>query len=498
MSIHHLVVLFSLKCQTDLFDIELFIVCFYFHPRPPCFLPVENVRELEPLTDFETEKAVQALQSFNAHTFCPSPEVQSLTPAPLQPVTPHTDCRLPLSPVMPVLDAEPQTNQSASHQAHTHPLSLYPSTDTYSLPPVLSPQVSFPSHMMEAHSLYSEPPVLSPQQYTEEGAVEGRISERDSLENVPQFVSADTAPASPSFLSSVAPTSTEDVQRLNKDYILGLQEIMCSSMDWESAISISRRACSLPRLSATAPNLKKRCRSASPEPTRSKRKRTTDQGCKTEETEMSGCEGCLSLDKLSCPLSQPSTNQNLSSSCTDRSLTLQQMLTVFPVPTVQTLTLTSNQMDTLDQGATHVTNQPSCSLSKSKTFDPPPSCPHDKSLSSQESQRSVSLSTSVCIEPALIPDVAAVCPSSSDSDWDCDLLSRMVPTSTGPPSPAEQGFELDKDLLHRPCTWMHDTSYESRLHNVLEAPSAATLQCGEELDSSSFSRTVVQIVEVQH
>lgn len=116
----------------------------------------------------------------------------------------------------------------------------------------------------------------------------------------------------------------------------------------------------------------------------------------------------------------------------------------------------------------------------------------------QDSQRSLSHSTSVCIESALIPDLATLSPSSSDSDWDCHLLSRLDTTSAAPPSPTGQNCELDKELLHRPCNWMHDTSYESRLHTALQPATPATSLCGEEMDPSVFSRTVVQIVEVQH
>ncbi|KAF1373834.1 hypothetical protein PFLUV_G00243050 [Perca fluviatilis] len=121
-----------------------------------------------------------------------------------------------------------------------------------------------------------------------------------------------------------------------------------------------------------------------------------------------------------------------------------------------------------------------------------------ESVSHQDSQCSLSHSTSVCIESALIPDIATLSPSSSDSDWDCGLLSRLGPTSAPPLLPTEQSCELDKELLHMPCTWMHDTSYESRLHTVLQPSKPATSLCGEEMDPSAFSRTVVQIVEVQH
>ncbi|KAA8581525.1 hypothetical protein FQN60_003106 [Etheostoma spectabile] len=104
----------------------------------------------------------------------------------------------------------------------------------------------------------------------------------------------------------------------------------------------------------------------------------------------------------------------------------------------------------------------------------------------------------MCIESALIPDLATLCPSSSDSDWDCGLLSRLGPNSAPPLLTTEQSCELDKERLHVPCTWMNDTSYESRLHTVLQPSKPATSLCGDEMDPSAFSRTVVQIVEVQH
>ncbi|XP_034563655.1 protein DBF4 homolog A [Notolabrus celidotus] len=292
--------------------------------QPPSLLHTEDVCELEPLTDAETEQAVQALQSFNAHTFIPSPGVQSLSPASIQPVDPQTDCRLPLSPAMPVLDAEPQTNHLANQQPDTHNLSPCISTDPYSLPPVLSPQVSL---MMEPHSPYSEPPVLSPQQYTVDKAVEGLTCEIDSLENMSQFVRAVTTPVSSPFLSSVNLTDTDDIIRSNKDSLLGLSEIVCSRKDWECSLP-SRRSCSLPRQLATAPNPKKRCRSASPEPNQSKRRRITERRYKSEETERdirANHEGCLSFDKLSCLLSQ----QKLSPSCTGGTLPLNRRLHCF-------------------------------------------------------------------------------------------------------------------------------------------------------------------------
>ncbi|KAM6963905.1 uncharacterized protein LKV04_019872 isoform 1-T1 [Tautogolabrus adspersus] len=481
---------------------------------PPTPSPLEDVCELEPLTDVETERAVQALQSFDAHIFIPSnsplssgpaspsPGVQCPTPTPATPpndiqlYTAYTDCKRPLSPDMPVLDIEPQTNHLSQQLPDTHHLSPCLSSDPYSLPPVLSPQVSYSSHMTEPHSPYSEPPVLSPQQYTANEAVEGHTAE-----NGPQFGSVVTIPVSTPLLSSVAVTNTDLVKGSNQDSHLGFSGISCLTKGLGCATSFSRRSRSLPRQSATAPNPKKRCRSASPEHSRSKKRRITEQGQRSAETEreiMLKPEDSFLLDKISCPILQSSPNQKLST-CTGETPTLKHTFTTFCVPALQNFTQAPNQRDTLAHGSTSFVDQPSWPLSsKSKTFEPLVHFPHNKSLSSQDSQRSLSHSTSVCIEPALIPDLATLSPSSSDSDWDCALLSRIGPASAAPVSPTEQTCELDKELLHRPCTWMHDTSYESRLHTVLQPTNTATSLCGDEMDPSAFSRTVVQIVEVQH
>ncbi len=517
--------------------------------RPPTPLPFQDVCELEPLTDVETEHAIQALQrqgsSFNALISSPtrgpfssvpaspSPEVQIPIPSPatppadIQPFTANVDCQLPdghpnaSSPAMPVLDVEPQVHDSASQQPDTQHLSPCPDTpcpspDPYSLPPVLSPQVPYPSYVMEPHCLYSEPPVLSPQWYPAEEAVEGHTCEMDTAESVSQSVPAVAVPISAPLLPSVALTNAEGVKASNQESLSGFSGIVCSTNGLECATLFSRRSRSLPRQSATTPNPKKRCRSASPEHSRSKKRRVTvnfgytvswtEQGRKSAKPEsdiMVKQEGCLLFDKVSCQVIQSSPNPKVSSTCAVETLGLKQTFTMFCVPTVQNFTQAPNQMDILGHGSTGVVNQPSWPLSsKAKTFDPPLQLPNDKShstFSSQDSQRSLSHSTSVCIESALIPDLATLSPSSSDSDWDCDLLSRLGPTSAAPPSPSEQGCELDKELLHRPCTWMHDTSYESRLHTVLQPPApASSLVCGEEMDPSAFSRTVVQIVEVQH
>ncbi|XP_035515981.1 uncharacterized protein dbf4b [Morone saxatilis] len=497
--------------------------------RPPTPLLIQDVCELEPLTDVEAEHAVQALQrhgsSFNAHISSPnarpvshdpanpSPGVQfpfpnpATPPADIQPFSTNSDCQIlhshprASSPAMPVLNVEPRAHDSASQQPNTHhffpcPDTPCPSPDPYSLPPVLSPQVPYPSCIMEPHCPYSDPPVLSPQPTTAEEAVGGHAYEMDTAKSVSQFLPAVTFPRCP----STALTNTEGVKGSNPDN-LSTSGLACATL-------FSRRARSLPRQSATAPNPKKRCRSASPQHSRRKRRRITAKfdhsGSWTEHGDQSAKpEGCLFTrtvlsDRRPCQIIQSCPNTKVSSTCTVEASDLKQTFTMFCVPTVHNFTQTSNQMDILGHGSTSVADQPSRPLSKA-TFDPPLQSPNDKSLSafsSQDSQRSLSHSTSVCIESALIPDLAA--PSSSDSDWDCDLLSRLGPTSTTTLLPTEQNCELDKELLHRPCAWMHDTSYESRLHTVLQPSTPPTSLCGEEMDPSAFSRTVVQVVEVQH
>ncbi|XP_054454905.1 uncharacterized protein dbf4b [Anoplopoma fimbria] len=498
--------------------------------RPPTPLPI---CELEPLTDAEAEHAVQALQiqvsSFHIRLSSPAKgssggAIPSLgvqfpipnPPADIQPFSTNTDCHLPdghppaLSPTMPVLEVEPQAHNSASRQTDNQ--HLFPSPDPYSLPPVLSPQVPYTSYIMDPHCPYSEPPVLSPQQYTEEEAEETHTCEMDTGESVSQSV---LDPIATTHFPSVALTIAEEVKESKQESLLGLSEITCSTNRLECATLLSPRSRSLPRQMATTPNVRKRCRSASPEHSQSKRRRITAEfgyrsswikqvhtSAKPEKDIMAKPEGCLLFDKVSCQIRHSSPKPKVSSTYTVETLGSKQTFTTFCVPTVTNFTQATNQMNVLGHVSTSVADHPSWPLSsKAKTCDPPLQLPAGKShsaISSQDSQCAQSHSTSVCIESALIPDLATLSPSSSDSDWDCGLLSRLGPSCAAPLSPAEQSCELDKERLHMPCTWMHNTSYESRLHTALQPSPPATSLCGEEVDPSAFSRTVVQIVEVQH
>ncbi|XP_040033324.2 uncharacterized protein dbf4b [Gasterosteus aculeatus] len=483
--------------------------------RRPTPLPV---CELEPLTDAEAEHAVRALRgrgsSFHSHPSSPargprpSPEVSfpiadspPTQPADLQPFSdlhPRTS-----SPVMPVLHIEPQAHSSAS---------LCPSADPYSLPPVLSPQVPYTSCIMEPHCPYSEPPVLSPQQCTAEEAVGIHVCEMDPGESVSRCVPVHF---STTRVSSVALTYSEGVRGSDQGSALGLGENMCSPGGLACATKLSRRSRSLPRQTAATPNTKKRCRSASPEESRSKRRRFTaefgyrgswiEQGLTPAEpqSDLAKHEGCLLFDKVSCQIKESSPKPKVSSTCTVKTLDSQPTFTMFFVPTGQSFTEASRQTGLLGPGWTSVADRPSKPLSSGAKTSPPLQFLRDgppSAFSSQDSQHlsAPSHSTSVCIESALIPDLGSLPLSSSDSDWDCGLLSRLGASRGPPPPPAEQSRELNKDLLRRPCAWMRDTSYESRLHTVLQPSPPATSLCGEEGDTSAFSRTVVQIVEVQH
>ncbi|XP_042363870.1 uncharacterized protein dbf4b [Plectropomus leopardus] len=505
--------------------------------RPPTPLPI---CELEPLTDAETEHAVQALQrqssSFSIHISSPtrgplssvpaspSPEVQFPIPKPpaappvdIQHFTVNTDCQLSdnntyaLSPVMPVLDVEPQASDSANQHPDAQCLSPRPDTppfDPYPLPPALSPQALYPSYNMDPHS---DPPVLSPQWYPAEKAVEGHTCEMDIERSVSPSV---PDPVSSPHFPSVALTNAEESKVSSQENFSGFSEIICSTSGLEYVAQFSRRSRSLPRHSTTALNPKKRCRSASPEHSRSKKRRITAEfgysSCCTEQEDTSAklkndimkSAGSLLFDKVSCQVIQSCLISEVSSMCTVDTLGSKQTFTTLSVPTVRNLSQASNQMNISDPGGTFIAEQLSWPLSsKAKICVSPLHFPKDKSqsvFSSQDSQRSLSHCTSVCIESALIPDLAALSSSSSDSDWDCGLLSRLGRTPAASLSPPEPSCELDQELLHTPCTWMHDTSYESRLHTVLQPTTSAASLCGEEMDSSSFSRTVVQIVEVQH
>lgn len=488
---------------------------------PSTPLPVHDACELEPLSDVETEHAVQALRmqdsSFSTH-ICnpsesrlssapvgPSPGVDFTNPNPValphldtHPFTPNIQSPSS-SPAMPVLTAEPQTQDTLNQQCEilspclSDPCLL---PDPYSLPPVLSPQVPYFPDITDS-SPYSEPPVLSPQKYTAEDAFRGR--------HTYEMETAESVSAVP-LVISVAGTRALTENGSNPG-LFGVSGQICSKNSFGFASTPSCRSSSLPRQSSITPNPKKRCRSASPEYSHRKRKRTascvhkgrwSEQRLKLEKLQrdyMTNVESCFSFDKASDCVRQPCPKLNVSTpstSCTVDMLRTEQIC-ASSVPAVENFNQTPNQIDFISD------HPPLPLFSKAAIFDPDlhPDRSHCE-VSCQDSQCSPSLSTSICIEPALIPDLTTISSTTSDSDWDCDLVSRLGTASITPPQPTDQNCELDKELLHRPCPWMHNTSYESHLHTVLQPSTPTTSLCGEEIDASVFSRTVVQIVEVQH
>ncbi|XP_028287156.1 uncharacterized protein dbf4b isoform X2 [Parambassis ranga] len=457
--------------------------------RPPS--PIHDVCELESLTDVEMENVIQVLKGqescFSTHfssltrvqpSLCPggpSSGVQFTIPNPaplpadIEPLKFDTECQFsniqphPPSPAMPVLNVEPQAQDLAQLDTPC------PLADPYSLPPVLSPQVYY-SSIMDPHSPYSEPPVLSPQPHTAIDSVEGQNCEINTADS-----------ASTLLRISVAEINAKG-EGSNQEGLMGFSGLECSTGGLEYTTLSPRRSRSITQLSAVSLNPKKRCRSTSSEHGSRKRRKPAMFGYTEQRHEsakpQSGC--CVLFD-----IASPQHDTNVSLTCTMDVLPSKQTYTPHCFPAVPSFSLAPYQID--------------CS-SKKTNFYPPLDFHNNKShssFSSQDTQRSLAHSTSICIDSALIPDPTTLSPS-SDSDWDCDLLSRLGPSSAAPLTLTEQNFELDKELLHTPCPWMHNTSYESHLHTVLQpSPPAASL-CGDEMDPSAFSRTVVQIVEVQH
>ncbi|XP_023196229.1 protein DBF4 homolog B-like [Xiphophorus maculatus] len=316
-----------------------------------------------------------------------------------------------------------------NHSAHVQPEASSPTMPVLTIEP-LDQQLdtSCPDAPCLLPDPYSLPPVLSPQ-----------------------------VPHSHSIMDPPSPYPEPPVlspQQFNSEETHGLQTygsalplpsllpVFSDGLEEEKGLKIPTqplsRQSSFPRLSAAVPNPRKRCRSASPEHRSSKRRKNGRFLLKPQTDNMANAVDRLSFDPVRRCF--PET------------------LGSFSVSAAQNFTPTLFQMDS----ATPVV------------------------ISNRDSECSHPHSTSECIEPALIPDLATCAVESSDSDWDRGLLSAPAPPASG---------KLDKELLHRPCPWMHDSSYESHLHTVLQPPAPL---CGEDVDPATFSRTVVQIVEVQH
>lgn len=460
---------------------------------------VQVVHELEPIDDIKAEREVWALQrrmsspcDHNSsprrgpRTSRPSPSQELLLTHPkppilspdIQPLTIDTGCQITVtsSPVMPVLAVEAQ-NFDPSCQLHD---TRQPILDPYGQPPVLSPQVPY---IMEPHSPYSEPPVLSPKQTLKEQTYEIETAE-NLFHCVPSVAVSITTPV----VSSVDIRNTQEVKYSCPQYVLEPSDSECPSSHLRSITTFIRRSRSLPQQSTVGQNPKKRCRSASPGNNHIKKRRIIETFCHSDHLSeplkpgngvLANLEAWLS-SKVVGHVKQQCLHPKVPA-CAAELSGFKKTLAILSVPSVESFSQTLNQMD--DSVLQHRSDK--CHNT-------------DIRRCSQDCLTLVAYSTPACIESGPIPDLAMFSFSSSDSNWDCEVLSRLGQNSVTPQLPTAQDFELDKYLLHRPCTWMQDSNYESRLHTILQPSASGKPLVGEDVDSSAFSRTVVKIVEVQH
>ncbi|RXM32573.1 Protein DBF4-like B [Acipenser ruthenus] len=109
----------------------------------------------------------------------------------------------------------------------------------------------------------------------------------------------------------------------------------------------------------------------------------------------------------------------------------------------------------------------------------PPAWPIYPPVPEHSSAMSQSFS-SLHVDTSLLPPGSF----SSESDWDCDLLSRLE----GPPAARGQ-CDVDMEVLRQACATVQDSGYESRLCSVLrqsELDWAAGLRCANETEPIPF------------
>ncbi|XP_070304446.1 uncharacterized protein dbf4b [Salvelinus sp. IW2-2015] len=491
----------------------------------------------------------------------PSPDTlcQSPTLAPLpnhsQPLSPcpNTQCQPP-SPY-----SQPPTPNLSPISSNPQP--LFPCPDTlcqppspYSHPPVLSPKTMFPFEpMSQPDSPYSQPPVLSPQVLLqsptphhpteeEDMEIDSHLSASAEVEPVPQTVPVRsrslprlwiTAANQKKRSRSVSPDTkaskrrrTSLANRHKSKPIWGFNSAGWTRKEHQPLVpstytgnghELVAKACSLPKELGTAEQrqttdqLEVKGISLVPTITQERiNKVGSGVGIRAanhcHSVSMCGPDHAicplLKVDKITSwpPVEVFGTNRH-SFATSARSYTMS-----FPRLPVKSTGNPSGHMDHsifMDGGVLqqHSTVTPNISASFPPQLlhhpsDRPTHCP----ASSQDSNPCHSQSvTSICIESALLPDLAI--PSDSDSDWECDLMSRLGSTAATSalstlslPQPAGSHHQqLDLELLQRPCsTWtLHDTSYESHLCAVLQQPLTPPPD-----PSLVFSRTVMQSLEV--
>ncbi|XP_061160789.1 uncharacterized protein dbf4b isoform X2 [Syngnathus typhle] len=428
--------------KTSNYDVLEQLVCkmlpaFDLHPseqaedvpnRPPNALPIPANCELELLTDAELEHEIQALKGQSSF---PAPAQNSL----LQLVKSPEELDPVQIPATTSTDLPCPEPDDLTHAA-TVPLAVLD----------MAPQVHFPP----ARSLcpatedlsidpYSMPPVLSPQVFSAED------TETRSLYSEPPVLS---------------PQNSDGDYQCEMETTLSVSESFPVSFPLFPSVPVSNTEeaketpCPFKQSHPAIPNPRKRRRHSSCDRDCRKRKRM-------EEKDISRSEGHVVMQAELC-FSARTTLQGVQ----------------------------SNAGALMCPPAGDRQFSPFKLLGHSVEVRWSPAPKILSRFSSQDFQQS----PSVCIDPALIPDVACLSPASSDSDWDRELLTGLGSVQTGSPSgpsDAAAAGEPDTDFIHRPCVWMSDSSYESRLHSALRP---ATL-VGE---PSTFSRTLVQIVEVLH
>ncbi|XP_046888305.1 uncharacterized protein dbf4b isoform X2 [Hypomesus transpacificus] len=433
-------------------------------------------------------------------------------------------------------------------------------SSTYSQPPSLSPQCLDPSDIVEPHSPYSDPPVLSPQAFPQVTEIEDAVVLLESDPGHRTIQVAFHEPPLPVYCLG------HNVEGPSHDRLLVGDDRLTLGRAFRKgsgSVAIGRSKSLLQACSAKH-NPRKRFRSASPDHSDNKRRRTSLIGCQRSDPSQGFSTGWTmqeakmlitskhepvvkvtlkpvetagtvfhehivkQLDGNGCPKmiahtqdtidqvrSDTSHQSGLScglanKSCpavvgdkTTISLQREEFGTTYPTflfPAATTFPRISNQ----------VVRSSFCNRNPSRDIcmrqqncpDVPNSrfiSPRDGTLctaSSQDSHPSLSQSySSVCIESGLIPDMTT--PSSSNSDWDCGLVFQLGPAPALLPS-TEGRCGLDMEMLQRPCTWMHNTSYNSHLSSALRLPVSPPSLCGDETAPLAFSRTVMQSVEVQH
>lgn len=411
--------------------------------------------ELEPLTDVEMEHTVQVLlkdePSFHTRISSPTRSLHSSSPT-----GPSAEVNFAiLNPVTPPFDLHSFNVETHHEPSDVQPLALSPAMPERTVEPLDQQPETVPpclSALCPLADPYSLPPVLSPQIPYSISIMDPQSPYPDPPILTPQKCTREEILEGSMFETNAADYgSTVPLLTLLQTFGTDLEEERESNpLEGTSQSSLSSYSLPLPSVVASSP--KKRFRSASPEHRNSKRRRTAISG--------------ESINTLEPPyINMLSSTSPCFASCS-----------TFPHSAVQTFTLSP----------TPVNSAPRLDGDKEQyaISSHDPLCSH---------------SASVRIEPALIPDLATISSTSSDSDWDCDLLSRLGPTSAKPLTPGEQqNRKLDKELLHMSCPWMHDNGYDSHLHNVLQASTPAASLCAEDAEPQPFSRTMVQIVEVLH